>query len=208
MTKIDHVLLATTDLHHGEQQLWRGYGLRCVPGGSHRQWGTANLIVPIGSQYLELVAVEDKELAATTLLGRAVLAAADRDRLTPIGLCLASADLPATAARLAQELERGSRALADGTEIHWASVGMQHAFGATRLPFFIAWEDLSQHPSAAAAEHRIAPREIAYVEVGGPEDALLEHLGEAVATLRPVGGAPGVRSLALRLDDDSEVQLP
>lgn len=208
MTEIDHVLLATTDLRHGERQLWRGYGLSCVPGGRHERWGTANLIVPIGNQYLELVAVEERELAATSLLGRAVLAVADRDRLTPIGLCLRSPDLAATAARLGREPEPGSRLRPDGTEVRWASVGMEHAFGPLRLPFFIAWDDLAQHPSSMVADHRIAPREIACVEVGGSQETLTEHLGERIPGVLAVGGGPGVRSLTLRLDGGGEVQLP
>lgn len=208
MIKIDHVLLATIDLQHGEQQLWRGYGLGCVAGGSHRSWGTANLIVPIGNQYLELVAVEDRDLAATNHLGRAVLAAADRDRLTPIGLCLRATDLHATAARLGQEPQPGSRLRPDGREIRWASVGLDQAFGPLRLPFFIAWEDDAEHPSAAVVEHRIGPREIAYVEVGGSEAALRQHLGTDIPEVLAVGGAPGVRSLAIRLEDGHDLQLP
>lgn len=208
MIRIDHVLLATTDLPHGEQQLWRGYGLRCTAGGSHRRWGTANLIVPIGRQYLELVAVENAELASCSLLGRAVLAAADRDRLAPIGLCLATPDLASVASRLGQKVEPGSRALADGSEIRWSSVGLEQAFGVTRLPFFLAWEDTTQHPSSAPSEHRVEVSEISEVEVGGPEDALWEHLGCQVPGVHAVGGAPGVRSLGLRLGDGSELQLP
>ncbi|MGC2191363.1 MAG: VOC family protein [Candidatus Dormiibacterota bacterium] len=208
MTTIDHVLLATTDLQHGEEQLWRGYGLRCTPGGSHLSWGTANLIVPIGGQYLELVAVRELELAGASLLGRAVLAAADRDRLTPIGVCLRTNDLASVAGRLGREAEPGSRTLADGSEVRWQSIGLEQAFGATRLPFYLSWEDGSQHPSAATPGHRIAAREIAEVEVGGREEVLLEHLGGEVPGLRPVGGAPGVRSLTLRLDDGSQLQLP
>ncbi len=208
MTTIDHVLLATSDLRQGEQQLWRGYGLSCTPGGSHLRWGTANLIVPIGGQYLELVAVENAELARTALLGRAVLAAADRDRLVPIGLCLASSDLPSLAARVGQAAEPGSRTQADGSEIRWTTVGLEQAFGATRLPFFISWADSRQHPSSAVGQHRTSPREISEVEVGGPEDALRQHLGGEVPGVRAVGGAPGVRSFTLRLEDGSEVQLP
>ncbi|MGA7173034.1 MAG: VOC family protein [Candidatus Dormiibacterota bacterium] len=208
MTRIDHVLLATTDLPHGEQQLWRGYGLQCTPGGSHLPWGTANLIVPIGNQYLELVAVENAELASSSLLGRAVLAAADRDRLVPVGLCLAPDDLTAVATRLGQGHEPGSRTLADGTKIHWNSVGLNQAFGVNRLPFFISWEVPAQHPSSARSDHRISPMEICEVEIGGSEANLSAHLGEEVAGVRAVGGAPGVRSVTIRLADGSDVQIP
>lgn len=208
MTHIDHVVLATTDLEHGQTQLWRGYGLLGLRGGSHRAWGTANLIVPLGSQYLEVVAVEDPELAATTPLGRAVLAEADRDRIQPLAVCLATLELGPVAARLKREPEVGSRTLLDGSELRWTTVGLEDALGPRRLPFFISWEDPSRHPGAMAAAHSLAPRGIANVEVGGPESVLLDHLGEEVTGVRAVGGAPGVRSLALWLEDGSEVQLP
>jgi len=208
VTRIDHVLIATTNLQHGEQQLWRGYGLQCTPGGSHLPWGTSNLIVPIGQQYLELVAVENAELASVSLLGRAVLAAADRDRLVPIGLCLATVDLGAVATRLGLAVESGSRALADGTQIHWTSVGLAQAFGVSHLPFFISWETPAQHPSSARSDHRISPLEICEVEIGGSEPTLSERLGEDVPGVRAVGGPPGVRTVTIRLVDGSEVQLP
>ncbi|HUY24357.1 MAG TPA: VOC family protein [Candidatus Saccharimonadales bacterium] len=208
MTNIDHVVLATTDLEHGQTQLWRGYGLKGLRGGSHRAWGTANLIVPLGSQYLEVVAVEDPELAATTPLGRAVLAEADRDRIQPLAVCLATLELGPVAARLNRAPEAGSRTLLDGSELRWTTVGLEDALGPRRLPFFISWEDPSRHPGAMAAAHGCAARGIANVEVGGPESVLFDHLSEEVTGVRAVGGAPGVRSLSLWLEDGSEVQLP
>ena len=208
MTQIDHVLFATPDLDIGEQQLWRGYGLGSIPGGRHVSWGTANRIAPLGSQYLELVAAENAELARHSLLGRAVLAAADRDRLTPVGLCLRVDDLTELETRLGQPGEAGSRVQADGTEIRWTTVGLGQAFGPTRLPFFIAWENAAQHPSQATARHRIAPLEIFEVEVGGAESVLRHRLGGDVPGVRVVGGAPGVRSITVRLEDGSELHLP
>ncbi|MGH7666583.1 MAG: VOC family protein [Candidatus Dormibacteria bacterium] len=208
MASIDHVLLATTELDHGERQLWHAYGLRCLPGGSHLSWGTANRVVPIGRQYLELVAVENRELAAGSLLGRAVLAAAERDRLCPIGLCLAVEHLEAVAARLGTAVEEGTRTLADGTEIGWQSVGLEQAFGQVRLPFFIRWRDPGQHPSRGRAEHRVAAQEISLVEVGGPEATLRRHLGGEVPGVLAVGGAPGIHSLAISDLGGGQTQLP
>lgn len=208
MIRIDHVLLATTELDHGSGQLWRGYGLRSAPGGRHLAWGTANLIIPVGEQYLELVAVTDPELAAASPLGRAVLAGADRDRITPIGLCLVAPDLDQISQRLGSPSESGARLLADGSEIRWTTVGLERAFGAERLPFYINWDALARHPSTGQVEHRIAPREIAEVEVGGPESILASHLAGAVAGIRPVGGAPGLRSVTLRLADGDEIRIP
>jgi hypothetical protein len=149
VTRIDHVLLATTELDHGSGQLWRGYGLRCAPGGRHVAWGAANLIIPVGDQYLELVAVTDPELAAASPLGRAVLAGADRDRITPIGVCLVAPDLDHISQRLGSPRETGARVLADGAEIRWTTVGLARAFGAERLPFYINWDALARHPRQA-----------------------------------------------------------
>jgi len=208
MTQIDHVVLATTDLERGQAQLWRSYGLQGLRGGSHRAWGTTNLIVPLGSQYLEVVAVEDRELAATTPLGRAVLAIADSDQLQPLAVCLAAPDLGPVAARLGREPQPGSRTLPDGSELKWSTVGLEDALGARRLPFFISWQDLAQHPGTMAAAHGVEARGIAYVAVGGPESALRNHLGEEVAGVRAVGGAPGVRSLAVELENGAEAELP
>lgn len=208
MTQIDHVLLATTDLDRGQDQLWRAYGLECTAGGRHLRWGTANRIVPLGAQYLELVAVDDRDLAATSPLGRAVLAQAHSDRLQPIGLCLATDDLAAVASRLGRVPAAGSRTLADGSELRWTSVGVEEAFGRLQLPFFLTWENRSRHPGLAPAVHRTPARQIAFVEVGGSEQVLESHLGGAIHGVRPVGGAPGVRSLGLGLDDGSTLLLP
>src|SRR5687767_15772991 len=40
------------------------HGLASVDGGRHRDFGTANRIIPLGSTYLELVAVVDPGAAA------------------------------------------------------------------------------------------------------------------------------------------------
>jgi len=205
--RIDHVVLATTDLSHGQGQLWRGYGLGSAPGGRHLAWGTANMIIPIGEQYLELVAVTDPELAAASLLGRAVLAAADRDRVTPIAVCLVASDLELTSKRLGTPGESGARERPNGSQIRWTTVGLAQAFGAARLPFYIRWEDPLQHPSTLPAEHRIAVREIAEVGVGGPEPVLASHLAEPAAGIRPVGGVAGLRFVTLRLADGAEVRI-
>src|SRR5437016_2736312 len=75
------------------------YGLGSVPGGRHPGWGTANRIVPLGPDYLELMAVVDPGEASRDAVGRALsrlLAGGD-------GLlmwCLATDDLDSTASRL------------------------------------------------------------------------------------------------------------
>lgn len=205
MIRVDHVLLATPDLQLGARQLLNGHGLESAEGGRHPRWGTANRIAPIGSQYLELVAVYDRELAATNPFGRAVLAEADPDSLRPLAVCLAVDDLTEVARRLGLEPTSGSRTLPSGGEVGWRSVGMEAAFSAQRLPFFIEWNQPSQHPSRSGP--RNLPLAIARVEVGGEEGRLRSWLAEEVAGLELVGGAPGLRGIELATATGDRLQL-
>jgi Glyoxalase-like domain len=54
---IDHVLMAVVDLNAAGERFEVMYGLVSVEGGRHPGWGTANRVVPLGENYLELVAV-------------------------------------------------------------------------------------------------------------------------------------------------------
>jgi hypothetical protein len=67
--QLDHVLIAVTDLAAAVEELEDRYGLAAVAGGRHPSWGTANMIVPLGETYLELVAVIDEDEAAESVFG-------------------------------------------------------------------------------------------------------------------------------------------
>ncbi|MHB1854097.1 MAG: VOC family protein [Acidimicrobiales bacterium] len=205
MIRIDHVLLATSDLQLGARQLLAGHGLDSIEGGRHLSFGTANRIVPIGSQYLELVAVYDRELAATNPFGRAVLAEANPDGPRPLAVCLAADDLDQVAGRLGMAPVAGERTLPSGQVVGWRSVAMSAAFSTRRLPFFLVWDDPGRHPSGTGPKNR--PLAIARVEVGGDEAALRAWLGEEVAGLAAVGGAPGVHGVELATADGGLLQL-
>ncbi|HLN14742.1 MAG TPA: VOC family protein, partial [bacterium] len=56
---IDHVLIAVPDLAEGARKMEDAYGLRAIEGGRHPGAGTGNMIVPLGTSYLELIAVVD-----------------------------------------------------------------------------------------------------------------------------------------------------
>src|SRR5262245_13448232 len=67
--ELDHVLIAVTDLEEAARGFESRYGLASVDGGRHRDFGTANRIIPLGSTYLELVAVVDPGAAAGSSFG-------------------------------------------------------------------------------------------------------------------------------------------
>ena len=47
--ELDHVLIAVTDLEAAAREFEARHGLSSVEGGRHRDWGTANRIVPLGT---------------------------------------------------------------------------------------------------------------------------------------------------------------
>src|SRR5215469_15613162 len=55
----DHVLVAVRDLTEAAKKFETAYGLHALDGGRHPGVGTANMIIPLGSNYLELIAVVD-----------------------------------------------------------------------------------------------------------------------------------------------------
>ena len=207
MFRIDHVVLAVRDLERSAQRLWDEHGLRFVPGGRHPQWGTANMIAPLGSSYLELLGVVDPEVGARAMLGRTLTAlSADGDRW--FSVCLADDRLQETAARLGLTIEPGSRMRPDGTEVRWRGAGIEARGDDLWLPFFIAWEVPPElHPGAAPVSHRIDVVGIPWVEVGGDEERLRKWLGgEDAVPIRVIEGTdPGVHAVAIGNRDGAEL---
>jgi Glyoxalase-like domain len=200
--RIDHVLYAVRDLDAAGAELAQRHGLGSVAGGSHPDWGTANLIIPLGESYLELIAVVDPALAATTGVGSAVGGAtAEGDRL--FGWCVAVDDLDAVARRLGLDLMPGSRTRPDGTTLSWRLAGTEVGLRDGALPFFIEWDGPPElHPGATPADHRCRPSGIAWVEVTGDERRLREWLGrEAGLPVRVTDGVPSLARVAVATAD-------
>jgi Glyoxalase-like domain len=190
--RIDHVLYAVRDLEAGGARFDEDLGLESVPGGRHPDWGTANRIVQLGPDYLELVAVVDPERAASSDFGRLVRDAGEG----LAGWAVATEDLDAVAARLGLHMERGSRKRPDGVRLAWRLAGMAealHSGGA--LPFFIQWEGPGElHPGG---DHS-APAGIRRVEVAAGEAELREWLGGAQLPVRFTSQGHGITAAAIR----------
>jgi hypothetical protein len=206
MLRIDHVVLAVRDLGASAERLWEEHGLRFVPGGHHPRWGTANMIAPLGADYVELLSVVDEEIGSKTVLGETLLElSADGDRW--FSVCLADDDVDATAARLGLTVQPGARTRPDGTDVRWRSAGIEDRGEDLWLPFFISWDVPAElHPGAAPAEHRADVGGIAWTEVGGDEGRLRDWLGGADAPIRVVEDADRrVRAVGISLQDGNEI---
>lgn len=173
---IDHVIFVVTDLDAAADQLLAEHGLASVPGGRHPGHGTGNRIVPLGPDYLELMAVLDREEAATSPMGRWALSQAT-ESLMPAALCLRADDIAPIAAALQVDPLAMSRRTPSGAELSWQLAGLdgmiEHGW-----PFFIQWHGID-HPGQAIAPHRNEPTGIASATIGTPPApmcGLIEHV--------------------------------
>jgi Glyoxalase-like domain len=195
--RVDHAVYAVADLEAAAARFLDEHELASVPGGVHPRWGTGNRIVPLGSDYLELIAVVDPELAAGSRLGRAIgELAANEDRW--FALCLADDDIEATAARLGLVVEAGSRTRPDGEVVAWRGAGIEDPRRTPDLPFFIAWDGPEAlHPGSTSLEHPAGATGIAWAEVVGDPERLARWTAGATLPIRVVPGEPRVAAVAL-----------
>lgn len=198
MLELDHVILGVGDLRLASARLRGDLGLGSVEGGRHVGVGTGNRIIPLGSNYVELIAVADPEEARAHPFGRWVLEhVADGERF--LGWCLRTDQLDAVAERLQLEIDAWSRERPDGAEIRWRMAGLEAAMEDPSLPIFIQWEvDDALYPGRAAADHVASPAGISWVEVAGDEERLAAWTG-AELPARVVDGEPGVRRAGIVL---------
>ena len=199
MLEVDHVLIAVGNLEEAAERFARDYGLGSLDGGRHPGWGTANRLIPLGREYLELIGVVDPDEALQHPFGRWMLdRVSDGDHL--LRCCLRPSDIEETAERIGHEPVPGSRETPAGESVHWRLVGLEAAM-TENLPFFIEWHPDSPHPAATRVTHRSQAMGIAWVEIGGQPDRLRDWLGEDVAAVRLVGGTPGVKSVGIIAPD-------
>ncbi len=193
--RIDHVVFCVRDLARAAALLDGGYGLSSIEGGRHPGHGTANRIVPLGSSYLELVAIVDEAEAAGSHFGRWVTERVD-EHLTPDALCLRTDDLDLLSIRLGLDITPMSRRRPDGVRISWRLAGMDQMV-THGLPFFIQWDiPAEQHPGRAALEQAAATTTVE-LQLTGDAEQLASWVGGAEGV--GIGeGPPGVGQLLIR----------
>lgn len=191
--QLDHVLIAVRDLESGVADAEQRFHVTSVEGGRHPGWGTANRIVPLGTSYLELVAVVDAAEAATSPLGRWVSAAAPEDPQL-LGWAVRPDDLDSVAARNGLVVAQGSRRAAGGELLSWRTAGLERSIAEPCFPFFIEWSAETRFPELAAEPSRVSIRELGLT---GDEQRLADWLGshDLPIVVRP--GPPAVERLVL-----------
>jgi hypothetical protein len=199
--RLDHVAYAVPDLDEAAVRFREEVGLDSTEGGRHERWGTANRIVPLGDQYLELVAAVDEPTAAETEFGRGVLerAAGGGGWFT---IAAVTDDLDAVASRLGLGVGSGSRTRPDGQTVRWRMAGLDDPRREPWMPFFLAWdvpEDL--YPGRARAGHGVWAQGIAWVEVAGNRERLRAWLGDDELPIHVTDGEADIPRVAVGSSD-------
>jgi hypothetical protein len=194
--ELDHVLIAVPDLDEGARTFEHRYGLASVDGGQHPGWGTANRIVPLGTSFLELVAVVDLSAAADSVFGRWV-AEATTDTARPFGWAVRTDDLDPIASRLGLQINSGSRVRPTGEVLSWRYAGIDEAMADSSLPFFIEWGSGVRLPGTADIAHPAAPTGIKELRLVGDPRRVAEWLGDPALPTRVRRGPPAVPAVVL-----------
>jgi hypothetical protein len=197
--ELSQVILGVRDLDAATRRM-EALGLTVLDGGAHPGVGTANRVVPLGRQYLELLGVVDEAEARAGWYGRALLAAiAGGDRL--VRWSLRTDRIDEVAARLGLTPEGRQRVRPDGVRLTWKAAGIAPAAELGWLPFFMQWDDPAQYPGVQPVRHANGANGVAWIEVAGPDpDRLARWTEGADVPLRVVPGAPGLRRVALATD--------
>jgi hypothetical protein len=207
MLAIDHVIVIVEDLKAAARRYFEQTGLASVSGGRHPGHGTANRIVPLGSSYIELMAVLDRDEAAASPLGSWVERRLADVGESPAALCLRTDDLEAAALRTGREPVLMRRTRPGGMTLEWRLVALDAALN-EGLPFFIQWlGDDVDHPGRVLVEHRRPAVGIDWVELGGDQDRLARWLGQHELPLRLVEGAPGPHQMAVAVANGESIVI-
>jgi len=171
-TVVDHVLLPVADLEEGARKLYERFGLRSIAGGRHPKVGTANMIVPLGSQYLELIAIVDPQEAEGSRLGRR-LAHALKEGRTFVAWALRTQSIEGVEAKLRTAgwnlppVIEGSRNRPDGQVLSWRTQDLETGGEPSAIPFVIEWRvPDGLHPGEAEASHRGGTTALRRVVIG------------------------------------------
>ena len=201
MLRLDHVVYAVPDLDEAAVRFREAFGLDSTEGGRHERWGTANRIVPLGDQYVELVAAVDETAAVRTGFGRGVLQLASGGGGW-FTIAAFAEDLDAVAERLGLEIGSGARTRPDGEILRWRSAGLDDPRREPWMPFFLAWDVPEElHPGRARAGHGVRAQGIAWVEVGGDAERLREWLGGEVLPIRVADVPSGIHRVGISTAD-------
>lgn len=185
--RIDHVIYATRDLDRAAAMVEAELGVSVVAGGRHEGIGTHNRIVPLGSGYLELLAVCDEREAARSALGSALQARIVEGGDGLMGWAVAVDDVQPVADRLGITVTTIAR---QGLTAQLTGVleSMREPF----LPFFITRDAGVPDPAGGGDAGGLG-----WIELTGDAERLRHWLDGAELAVRVREGPPAVVAVGI-----------
>ena len=169
-------------------------GFTVLEGGHHPGRGTANVIVPFGNQYLELLAVVDAREALASAQGRPIMTAlSTRGR----GLARWSVEPEDIEGTANVRTARGATVplLPTGETVRWRAVGVDVSWIEPWRCAFMAWDDPDQYPGRSERTHPNGATGFSRLEVATADRAaLVGWLGGKVPNGVHLSVAAGARA--------------
>jgi Glyoxalase-like domain len=201
MLVLSQIIVGVQDLDAAADR-FAALGFTVLDGGVHPNVGTANRVIPLGAQYLELLGVVAPEDARASEYGRALLrATADGDHLVRWSLRTDAID--EVAGRLAVAVEPRRRLRPDGELLTWRAAGLDLALADSTLPFFMQWDRAEQYPGNTAAIHANGAVRVSSLTVVPRDPTRFAEwtAGADVPLLSAPGHAPGLVSVGIETSD-------
>ena len=160
---IDHLVIACADPDAAAASLESNLGLTAAGAGRHEGLGTFNRIAWLADgSYLELIGVEDRDMALSTPVGEAVVAALDAHGGGLASWALNDDDVALTVGALPEgsfgEVIHGSRKRPDGELVEWRAAFPQSRLALEGVPFLIQHTYVGAEWGPAALAERAAFR--------------------------------------------------
>ncbi|WP_017470816.1 VOC family protein [Amphibacillus jilinensis] len=148
----DHTVHYVNDLEHA-RQTFEKQGITAFQGGSHKQWGTYNVLSYFGLTYLEFLGIEDRQLAESItepnqVVKDAVKCLPDHEGFSRVAL--RTDNIEAIREQLIEHhidvspIMAGKRYNAQNQLIEWKMMTIAGDFQGLPYPFVIEWSGTDQ----------------------------------------------------------------
>jgi hypothetical protein len=206
LSRVDHLVYATTDLNRGVDEIEKLLGVRATPGGQHPGRGTRNALIALGPAiYLEIIAPDPEQPAPKTPRSFGI------DELKKSRLVTWAAnghDLERLTIEAAQQgvsfgkVISGSRQRPDGVLLSWLYTDPATVVADGVVPFFIDWGQ-SPHPAQTAAKGA----SLIDLRAEHPDAQRVEHIMRQLGLDLPVRSSSTVALVAVIDGPSGRVEL-
>lgn len=206
LTRIDHLVYATSDLACGTGEIEALTGVRASPGGQHRAWATHNCLIALSADiYLEIIAPDPSQPKPS---GGRPFGLDDLRHPRLVTWAARGAGLDQFTLAVAQrgvilgQAFSGSRVRADGTVLTWQLTSPWTLLEGGLIPFFIDW-GMSPHPAASAA----AGLSLVELRAEHPTPQVLAHTFGVLGVSIPIRQAPKASLVATIVGPKGKIEL-